>query len=145
VAAASVSRQRMILRRNARSDVYQPRHKAGQVTANIGPAMPGSPVVAATGSPVAMPGSPVAMPGSPVAWVRAVGQAPIPEPILGAEPTVVAIAYPEVIVPVVVGHGEQPARLEPIPEDTDLADLVDVAELTAPGELSAAGARPYVI
>jgi len=153
VAAASATRQRMMLRRNARSDVYQPRHKAGQVTANLGPgyisAMPGSPVIpvspapAFPGSPVAMPGSPVSL-GSPVAWVRAVGQAPIPEPIPGAEPTVVAIAFPEVIVPVSGGPGHE-AHLEPIPEDTDLADIIDVAELTAPGELSAAGARPYVI
>jgi hypothetical protein len=140
VAAASAARQRAVLRRNARSDVYQPRHKAGQVTANTGPlayppAMPGSPVIPVSPAP-AMPVSPApAMPGSPVTWGRAVGQAPIPD----FEPTVVAIAVPEVVTPV------SGAPLEPIPDDTDLADIVDVAELTAPGELTAAGARPYVI
>ena len=135
VAAITAAEQRMVFRRNARTDVYQPRHKAGQVTANTGPlVIDALPVVPR--SPV-----PTGMVSSPLGWIRAVGQAPVDE--FGIDPTVVAIAIPEGMVPE-YNTGEQ-VILEPIPEDTDLADIVDVAELTAPGELSAAGARPYVI
>jgi hypothetical protein len=123
----SAAPPRTILRRNARSDTYRARHKAGQVSFEPAPSIaPGAVVKAIGQAPVSIEDSnePVAQP------------IPAPLPIPAPKPMPTPAPLPE---PVPVG------AQEPYPLEVELVRLyTDETEIMEVGELATAGARPYV-